>query len=412
MEKNFSQNYFFLLFSIIPISIIIGPAISLINILLIDLSFIIFIFYTKKFDILNHPILRVLIVLYIYLIFNSFIALDFSLSELRNFGFIRFIILFLAINYFFLNKKNINLLLKFWFFVILVVLIDSYIELIYGKNILGYGELYKYRVVSFFKDEPIVGAYLLGFILMLSGYLFKNFENKNIFFKTLIIITIFLFITCVLFTGERSNTLKTFFGFLIFFILNHYFSSKLKIYIISIFFFFLSFAFLSSDYLKLRYSDQLLKPLSTKEKRIEFYNENIYLKIYRSGIEVFQNYPIFGVGNKNYRVETCDRDKINKHYYCITHPHQVYIEFLAEHGLFGTFTLLAILFYLIFRYLKIIILSKNLIQQGSFIYLIINFLPILPSGSFFGDFNSTLFWINLSIMYASNPNTNIFKKNK
>ena len=426
MEKKFLQNYFFLLFSIIPISIIIGPAISLINILLIDLSFIIFILYTKKSDILNHPIVRILIILYIYLIFNSLIALDFSLSVTRNFGFIRFIILFLAINYFFLNKKNIDFLLKFWFLVILFVLIDSYIEIIFGKNTLGYEKIYGERVVSFFKDEPIVGAYLLGFILLLSGYLFKNFENKNLFFKTLTIITIFLFITCVLLTGERSNTLKIFFGFFLFFIFNHYLNLKFKIYVISIFFLFLSFAFLSSDYLKLRYSDQLLRLLLTKdikdlsknidliyrnkEKRIEFYNKNVYLKIYRSGIEVFQNYPIFGVGNKNYRVEACDRDKINKHYYCITHPHQVYIEFLAEHGLFGTFILLAILFYLIFRYLKIIMLSKNLIQQGSFIYLIINFLPILPSGSFFSDFNSTLFWINLSIMYASNPDTNIFRK--
>jgi len=410
MEKKFLQNYFFLLFSIIPITIIIGPAISLINILLIDLSFIIFIFYTKKFDILNHPIVRILIILYIYLIFNSLIALDFSLSITRNFGFIRFIILFLAINYFFLNKKKIDFLLKFWFLVISVVIIDSYIELIFGKNILGYGEAYGERIVSFFKDEPIVGAYLLGFILLLSGHLFKNFENKNIFFKILIIITIFLLITCVLFTGERSNTLKMFFGFFLLFIFNHYFNLRIKIYVISISFLLLLFTFLSSDYLKLRYNDQLLKPLSTKEKRIEFFNENIYLKIYRSGIEVFQNYPVFGVGNKNYRIETCDRNKINKNYYCITHPHQVYIEFLAEHGLFGTFILLAILFYLIFRYLKIIMLSKNLIQQGSFIYLIINFLPILPSGSFFSDFNSTLFWINLSIMYASNPETNIFRK--
>ena len=118
MEKKFLQSYFFLLFSIIPISVIIGPTVSLINILLIDLSFIIFIFYTKKSDILNHPIVRILIILYIYLIFNSLIALDFSSSVTRNFGFIRFIILFLAINYFFLNKKNIDFLLKFWFLVI------------------------------------------------------------------------------------------------------------------------------------------------------------------------------------------------------------------------------------------------------------------------------------------------------
>ena len=67
MEKKFLQNYFFLLFLIIPISIIIGPAISLINILIIDLSLIIFILYIKKFDIFNHLVVKILIILYVYL---------------------------------------------------------------------------------------------------------------------------------------------------------------------------------------------------------------------------------------------------------------------------------------------------------------------------------------------------------
>ena len=43
---------------------------------------------------------------------------------------------------------------------------------------------------------------------------------------------------------------------------------------------------------------------------------------------------------------------------------------------------------------------------------IINFTPILPSGSFFSDFNITLFWINFSIMFACNKKTNIFAKDK
>ena len=53
-------------------------------------------------------------------------------------------------------------------------------------------------------------------------------------------------------------------------------------------------------------------------------------------------------------------------------------------------------------------MSKNYIQIGSFIYLLINFIPLLPSGSFFSDFNLTLFMINFSIMYAVNDKTNIF----
>ena len=57
---------------------------------------------------------------------------------------------------------------------------------------------------------------------------------------------------------------------------------------------------------------------------------------------------------------------------------------------------------------KIISKSNNYIQLGCAAYLITIFVPFLPSGAFFGDFNSTLFWVNLSVMYAVNPKTNIF----
>ena len=43
-------------------------------------------------------------------------------------------------------------------------------------------------------------------------------------------------------------------------------------------------------------------------------------------------------------------------------------------------------------------------------YLLINFVPLLPSGSFFNNFNLTLFMINFSLMYAVNKETNIFSK--
>ena len=51
---------------------------------------------------------------------------------------------------------------------------------------------------------------------------------------------------------------------------------------------------------------------------------------------------------------------------CVTHPHQIYFEFLSEHGLIGTAILLVIFFNLIFRKLKIIILSKKLYSNRMF----------------------------------------------
>ena len=61
-----------------------------------------------------------------------------------------------------------------------------------------------------------------------------------------------------------------------------------------------------------------------------------------------------------------------------------------------------------YKILKEIIRSRNYLQIGAFIYVLINFLPLLPSGSFFSHFGITLFWINFSIMFACNKNTNIF----
>ena len=85
---------------------------------------------------------------------------------------------------------------------------------------------------------------------------------------------------------------------------------------------------------------------------------------------------------------------------------------MSEHGIVGTIIILSIIFYLTFRLLKLISMSKNYIQAGAFSYILINFLPLLPSGAFFNDFNLTLFMINFSIMYAVSNETNIFSNKK
>ena len=284
---------------------------------------------------------------------------------------------------------------------------DSFVEFSFGKNLLGYGDdLYVDRIVSFFKDEPIVGAYLLGFNFIIVGYFFEKFYKQNLKLKLVLFLILFILVGCILITGERSNGIKAIIGLMIFLFLNNKISAKIKI---SIFLFSLVFTGLiisNSNYLKVRYGQQLFSQLFDNNQRDQFIENNLYLKLYKSGLAVFKDNPIFGVGNKNYRVITTKNieTKKNEDYVLNTHPHQIYIELLSEHGLVGTIILLSIFFYLIFKNLKIIIISRNSIQLGCFTYLIINFLPILPSGSFFNDFSSTLFWINLSIMYACKKN--------
>ena len=81
---------------------------------------------------------------------------------------------------------------------------------------------------------------------------------------------------------------------------------------------------------------------------------------------------------------------------------------MSEHGLVGSMILLFILFNLIVSKIRIIINSNNSLQLGCLIFLITSFIPLLPSGAFFADYNLTIFWVNLSIMYSIGEKTNVY----
>ena len=420
MNSKTLNSYFLLLFSFIPASIIVGPAVSLINILLIDFLFIFLVLYKKDYKFLSNKTVKLIMFLCLYLIFNSIISKDFLMSANRNFGFIRFGILFLAFNYFFHNKDFVNRVLIVWIITLSILSLDTYIESIFGKNILGYGEEYGARIVSFFKDEPIVGGYINGFYLVIIGYFFYLNINISNIHKYIILIFSIFFIIAIILTGERSNSIKATFGFFLFYFFNDFFKFKEKVFSILLLILMFVFLLYNSDFLKLRYGGQFFKPIVSElqlnnkiqknKTKVNTLKDNIYLSLYQSGFEVFKKYPIFGVGNKNYRVETCSNKK-NSNYICTTHPHNVYFEFLAEHGLLGGMILLFILFNLIFSKIKIILDSKNYLQLGCVIFLITSFIPFLPSGAFFADYNLTIFWINLSIMYSIGKKTNVYTSN-
>ena len=402
LTKN-TYNYFLILFSIIPASILIGPSVSLFTILLIDISFIFLIIKKKNYSFFKNDTFRYLLFLYLYLIFNSLISIDMSSGVYRNFGFIRILILFVAFNLFFHQTLFFSKVFKICLITLLIVAFDVFFEYFNGVNLLGFPEIREnQRLVSFFKDEPIVGAYMYGFYLLLIGFLMNEnfFKQKNIIFLLLIILFLAIFLT-----GERSNSIKAFLG--IFLLIFFFKEIPKKIKLISLILALSSLVILisNSDNFKMRYAVQIKSALGDK---------SIYFNLYKSGYQVFKNYPIFGVGNKNYRIESCDNfENENKNekyedYLCTTHPHQIYLELLSEHGIIGTLIILLIFFKLIFS--KILSVSKNLnyIQIGSMIFLLLTFLPIIPSGSFFNDFAITIFAINLSIFYASNKKFNIF----
>ena len=106
MIKNFENKIIILLLSFIPISMVIGQAISLANIFIVSIFLIIQIIKAKNFNFTSNTTFIMLLIIYAYLLFNIFISLDYSYSFFRNFGFFRLIFLFVAINFLFFKYKN------------------------------------------------------------------------------------------------------------------------------------------------------------------------------------------------------------------------------------------------------------------------------------------------------------------
>ena len=228
-----ANKLIFFLLSTLPISIILGSSISLINVVFLSLIILSLIYYQRDTGFIKNSSVKLIFFLYLYLIFNSIISQEYFIGLGRNLGFIRFILLFVCINYFFFKYRNANYVFYFWIICILLVTFDSYIEFFLGQNIFGWGGIdqpHGSRIVSFFKDEPIVGAYLSAFILIIFGLLLTKYKHKNILPWLFIILTF----SAILISGERSNTIKTFLGLTLMFLFFDFINTKKKVTIISL----------------------------------------------------------------------------------------------------------------------------------------------------------------------------------
>ncbi len=389
-------NYFLIL--ILPISLLVGSAISNAVILIIGLLFIFDLYQRKNLVFFHDFNFYFLIIIYIYLIFNSVFIAKNEDSIVRAIGFIRFIFLSYAIFFYFsFFKKKI---IKFWFFIFLVISIDILIEYIFGKNILGFTSDYPGRIASFTGDELKIGGFYFGFILI--GLTF--FSNKD---KKLQIFLSLIFFIIALIIGERSNFLKIFIMYSLFFIF-FFDISYLKKILILIFLSFLTFVIiLKSPVLSSKFYNHIFEDYYEMFKKGESFDRdkiirsNQHFAHYYTAILIFNENKIFGSGIKTFRIESFKEkyNSIDKFYGQSTHPHQIHFEFLSELGIVGYFLIISNFVYLL---RKNIIQKKDFLIKSGILFLIASLVPVLPSGSFFTSYGAAIFWINYSFLIKKN----------
>ena len=406
MIKNLIINYktienndklYFLILCFFPLSLILGNLIINIFIFLFTLSFTIN--FKKNIFFLKNKV----IYFFIFFLFSLIINLFFSLNLENSFPRVIkiFSIILLTVETIRIFKRYDANLLKniflVWSFVFVIVIFDCIFEVIFGFNTLGFSTTLPGRVASFFGEELIVGAFVYGFALFFIGYLINNNSNKLIVGICIssIVITSFLI-------GERSNFLKLFISIVIFsFIVFRIGYIKKIVFFLILMVSMIGALNLSKDY-KHRYFGQI-ENLYKENGFVNYYKNSEYGAHYNAAIKIFIEYPLFGVGIKNFRLESGKEKYINKKFKRTnsrqtTHPHQVHLEFLSETGIVGYFSFLLFIIYSLSISFKNYLRYKNIFQLSSIIFIIISLIPILPSGSFLSTFNSGIFWINYIIM--------------
>jgi O-antigen ligase len=388
--EKFCLNF---IISLIPFSLIIGSFTSNLFLIVLAIYYIFFKFYDERAQIFKEKYFFIFFIFYIYLIFNASLSENFESSMIRSLGYIKFFLFALFLKFLLENNRiDLKKILFFWFLTLLALCLDLLYQGYFGKNITGYVVQNPLRNSSFFYDELKAASLFVGFAFI--SFSFNINENKKIiFFLT-------LFLLSVLVTGERSNLIRFIFLLSILII---FYAKKINLKSLAVaLLIFISLSTLYYEKISERYN-----------RTISYSNENIeesLLSIYKNSqygahaltaYHIFLDNKLFGVGNKNFRLKCHEYQNFIVEKYnirtsgCATHPHQFWYEILSEHGIFGL-TLLLILFWTIF----ITRLKKknlNILNIMALAYLINVFIPILPSGSFFTSYNSTIFWINVAI---------------
>ncbi len=404
-KNNIFSKFNYILITILPITLLAGSMVSNITVVLIGLFFIIDLVSRKNNFFLKDKNFHFLIIIYLYLVFNSIFISNHPEALFKAFAFIRFILLAYAINFYF--KLYNNSFLKMWTLIFLVVSFDILFEFFVGKNILGFESTYGGRIASFTGDELKIGGFYFGFLFIC----LTLFEDK----KKILGLLLIVFFIIALIIGERSNFLKILIMYLmyLFFFMNISYLKKLAIFFLIpvVAILIVNISNLENKYNFSKYFnlEEILNQSEKNNNLIEVIKKDRHLTHYYISLKIFKENILFGKGFKTYRMES-----YNKKYYDdnfkisndkgstnlgATHPHQLHFELLSEFGIIGY---LLIISNFLFVLIRSIYGKKEFLMKSSFLFIVATLVPFLPSGSFFTSYSATIFFINYSFLIKTN----------
>lgn len=243
------------------------------------------------------------------------------------------------------NKKILDYFYYSFLVTFLALIIDGYFQYSTGFNLFGYKLQETIRVSSFFGDELILGSYLAR-LFPLFFALFIARKNKHPL-EVWIVSAIFIMIDILIFiSGERASfALLNISTIYILIFISNYKILRLGIFAFSTII--IIFLTIQDQRLYDRYIKSPIQGMELNASKKIFFSP-IHDSLIRTGFNLFLDKPILGHGPQSFRIK-CSLPKYREGPYpCATHPHNFYIQLLAETGIVGFSFLLGLFFYLIY----------------------------------------------------------------
>ena len=391
VKISFESKLISLAIALIIPFLIWGPFFPDLIVITSALFFLFRVFKYKEFYFFRNKPLIIFLIFCIYCILLSiFVAEDTMLSFESSLFYFRIGVFSCFIWY--LIDKDKSILTLFYYALVLcfsVLVIDGYIQYFTGVNLTGF-KISGIRVSSFFGDELIMGSYLSRlFPLLFALFLIKKKQKYEIYFIGLLFILVDVLIFM---SGERAAffflNLSTVF---IIILIKEYQKFRLVTFIIAI----ICVLILSLNSSKL--NERMFKGPAEDMGLVKSSKEAVIFSkahdsLIRTAYNMFKDQPIFGHGPKMFRVICADEKYATGITPCMTHPHNFYIQLLAETGIIGFLFLFSALVYVIYtalRQFKSIILKEKRSLSDYQVCLLAGMLitvwPLTTNGNFFNN---------------------------
>jgi len=430
-KRDYKIIFLNIIFSLIPLSFIVGNLPLNTNIVALILLPIIF-FRLEVFKIQINFIDKIIFFFFFYIFFVGLInfgenyntrSVEVNLYLFgKSFFYLRYLLLYIVIR-FLIEKNFLNLK---WFFIsssffTIFVCLDLIYQYYSGQSIFGYEPVNTRTLSGPFGDEAIAGGYIqrffIFFIFLFLGF-FNNsfFNNKKIYL--IIIITAFIGISTVgiILSGNRMP----FVLFVMMLFLYALFEKKIRY---SLFFLVLviivAFNFLpnNSEVRKnvgnftVQSSLMVNYVISWKIDRDDVYtpyNGPVHFAEFETFFDTWKMNKIIGGGIRSFRINCPKRNNVqlSERATCNTHPHNYYLEILTDLGLIGLIVILILFSIILYRSLiKMKFIYGNYLSPFFFIF-VAEIFPFKSTGSFFTTTNSIFLFLILSILVGSTHQKN------